>query len=259
MNFLCRRTGVSVLVVTVCLLVLLPLAPASSTSPMSSNSHSWRWSSNSHSWGSHSWSSGWNPSFTYSHWDSSWHPSFSYSNTWHGSWTGTWQPSWSHTWSNTWSHTWWSNTWSNTWSRTWSNTWSHTWNSQYYPSYTWYPPWTQYAPPPGPVPGCYPYSPYCNGYYSSGYAQITLSPIPGQPGGQVSFQGYGFLPTDTNCSLSSPYTPNLILTGTAACVIQSGTGIANGGFIIGNVPPGQYVVQVTGNQGDFAQVIFLVA
>jgi hypothetical protein len=34
-----------------------------------------------------------------------------------------------------------------------------------------------------------------------------------------------------------------------------GTGIAFGGFIIGNVLPGYYVVQLTGNQGDFAQAI----
>jgi hypothetical protein len=34
-----------------------------------------------------------------------------------------------------------------------------------------------------------------------------------------------------------------------------GTGIAYGGFIIGNVLPGYYVVQLTGNQGDSAQTI----
>jgi len=75
------------------------------------------------------------------------------------------------------------------------------------------------------------------------------------PGGRVSVQGSGFLPTDTTCTLSSPSSPNLILTGTSACVIQMGTGIAFGGFIIGNVLPGYYVVQLTGNQGDFAQAI----
>jgi len=73
------------------------------------------------------------------------------------------------------------------------------------------------------------------------------------PGGHVSVEGSGFLPTDTSCTLSSPSSPNLILNG--ACVIQMGTGIAYGGFIIGNVLPGYYVVQITGNQGDFAQTI----
>jgi uncharacterized membrane protein (DUF485 family) len=39
----------------------------------------------------------------------------------------------------------------------------------------------------------------------------------------------------------------------AACVIKAGTGIAIGGFIIGDVLPGAYVIQVNGNQEDFAQ------
>jgi hypothetical protein len=65
----------------------------------------------------------------------------------------------------------------------------------------------------------------------------------------------GFLPTDTTCTISSPSSPNVILPGSAACAIQAGTGIANGGFIIGNVLPGSYVIQVTGNQGDFAQAV----
>jgi hypothetical protein len=36
----------------------------------------------------------------------------------------------------------------------------------------------------------------------------------------------------------------------SACVIQAGTGRPYGGFIVGNVLPGSYVIQVTGNQGD---------
>jgi hypothetical protein len=48
------------------------------------------------------------------------------------------------------------------------------------------------------------------------------------------------------------------LTGTVACVIPSGTGMPYGGFIIGNVLPGEYVVQLTGNQGDSAQAILAV-
>ena len=85
-----------------------------------------------------------------------------------------------------------------------------------------------------------------------------LRPAISAPGGRVFVQGNGFLPTDTTCTISSPTTPNLIFGGTAACVIQMGTGIAVGGFIVGIVPPGNYVVQVTGNQGDFAQAIIAI-
>lgn len=92
----------------------------------------------------------------------------------------------------------------------------------------------------------------------TGGAQIGLSPASGQPGADVSVRGMGFLPTDTTCSISSPSSPSLVLTGTAACVIQSGTGMPYGGFIIGNVLPGEYVVQLTGNQGDSAQAILAV-
>jgi len=77
-------------------------------------------------------------------------------------------------------------------------------------------------------------------------------------GSRVSIQATGLLPTDTTCLLSSPSSPNVILPGTAACVIQSGTGVAYGGFIVGNVLPGEYVIQVTGNQGDFAQTVLAI-
>lgn len=89
----------------------------------------------------------------------------------------------------------------------------------------------------------------------SGGAQIGLSPATGPPGVDVSVQGSGFLPTDTTCSISSPSSPNPILPGTGACIIQSGTGMAIGSFIIGNVLPGEYVIQLTGNQGDSAQTL----
>jgi hypothetical protein len=46
-----------------------------------------------------------------------------------------------------------------------------------------------------------------------------------------------------------------VLGGTAACAIPSGSGMPYGSFIIGNVLPGEYVVQLTGNQGDSAQAI----
>jgi hypothetical protein len=90
----------------------------------------------------------------------------------------------------------------------------------------------------------------------TGGAQVGLTPATGQPGVDVSVRGVGFLPTDTTCSISSPSSPNVVLTGTAACVIQSG--MAYGGFIVGNVLPGEYVVQLTGNQGDSAQAILTI-
>jgi hypothetical protein len=93
----------------------------------------------------------------------------------------------------------------------------------------------------------------------NGGPQSGLGHIAGyQAGSRVSIQATGLLPTDTTCQLSSPSAPNVILPGTAACVIQAGTGVAYGGFIIGNVLPGSYVIQVTGNQGDFAQTVLAV-
>lgn len=90
----------------------------------------------------------------------------------------------------------------------------------------------------------------------SGGAQIGLSPATGAPGADVSIHGTGFLPTDTTCTISSPSSPNVILPGSGACVIQSGT--PYGSFMVGNVPPGEYVVQITGNQGDSAQGLVTV-
>jgi hypothetical protein len=93
----------------------------------------------------------------------------------------------------------------------------------------------------------------------NGGAQYGMGHLTGhQAGSRVSIQATGLLPTDTTCQLSSPSSPNVIIPGTAACVIQAGTGVAYGGFIVGNVPPGQYVIQVTGNQGDFAQTVLSV-
>ena len=218
---------------------------------------------------SHSWSSGWNPSFTHSQGGGSWHPSWTGS--WHQTWTNSWQPSWTNTWQHSWTNTWqrsWTNTWQPSWTGTWTGTW-HTWSAtwswhtQSHPTYTWtqYWPsntWTQYVPTAQPVPGCYPNDPYCNGYYPPGFQQVRVTPVFSAPGGQVSVSGSGFLPTDTTCTISSPSSPNLILNGTAACIIQSGTGIAVGGFIIGYVLPGNYVVQIIGDQGDFAQAIVVV-
>jgi len=82
---------------------------------------------------------------------------------------------------------------------------------------------------------------------------IHLSKGLGSVGSNISFTGAGFLPTDTTCSLSNPSSNNVI--GISSCVIQMGTGLTNGGFTVGNVLPGQYVIQITGNQGDSTQTI----
>ena len=92
----------------------------------------------------------------------------------------------------------------------------------------------------------------------SGGAQIGLSPGTGAAGVDIAISGSGFLPTDTTCSISSPSSASLILAGTVACVIQVGSGTPHGSFIIGNVLPGQYVVQINGNRGDSAQAILSV-
>ncbi len=78
----------------------------------------------------------------------------------------------------------------------------------------------------------------------------------------MNIEGSYFNPSDTTCSLSSPSNGNLIVNG--ACAFFAGTGIftgydnVTGSFVVGNVPEGQYVIQVTGNTGDFAQAIFNV-
>ena len=77
-------------------------------------------------------------------------------------------------------------------------------------------------------------------------------------GRSISVHVRGLLPTDSTCTISSPSSPNVIFPGSAACVIQLGSGVAHGGFIVGNVLPGSYVIQVTGNQGDSAQTILSV-
>src|SRR5208282_2540724 len=93
---------------------------------------------------------------------------------------------------------------------------------------------------------------------------------PGLPGSHVTVSGHGFLPTDQSCSISSPVPSggyNPILPGSAGCVIAVGTGVVNGSFLIGVVPPGQYVAEITGctgnngcapSVGDFAQAILNV-
>ena len=90
----------------------------------------------------------------------------------------------------------------------------------------------------------------------SGGAQLQLNPSSAAPGIDVSIQGSGFLPADNTCTISSPSSPNPVFPGSDACVIQSG--LATGSFMIGNVPPGDYVIQVTGNEGDSVQAVLNV-
>jgi hypothetical protein len=94
-------------------------------------------------------------------------------------------------------------------------------------------------------------------------ANATLRTVQSEPvislsgsGHNISFSGTGFLPTDTTCDVSSPSSDVVILS--SACVVQAGTGAPYGGFTIGNVLPGEYVIQVTGDQGDFAQTVLAV-
>jgi hypothetical protein len=87
-----------------------------------------------------------------------------------------------------------------------------------------------------------------------GGARVGLSPATGQSGTHVSVTASGFLPTDTSCTISSP-TYNVVLAGTVACAIQAGSGTPYGSFTVGNILPGQYIIQVTGNQGDSAQAL----
>ena len=86
---------------------------------------------------------------------------------------------------------------------------------------------------------------------------ISLSPATGRPGTHVNVNGTGFLPTDGTCTISSPGS-SAVTGGSQACAIQLGTGVTSGSFIIGNVLPGQYLIQVSGNQGDFAQTVLNV-
>jgi hypothetical protein len=88
-------------------------------------------------------------------------------------------------------------------------------------------------------------------------ARITLSPGTASPGTHVDVNGTGFLPTDTSCTILSPGSSAVISTS-AGCATQLGTGVTEGSFIVGNVVPGQYVIQVSGNQGDSAQAVLNV-
>jgi len=92
---------------------------------------------------------------------------------------------------------------------------------------------------------------------------ITLNPSSGLPGADIAISGTGFRVSDQSCSISSP--TNAAVVQNAGCAIVAGTETAQGSFVVGNVPAGQYVIEVTGcpgnngcspSQGDFAQAVF---
>jgi hypothetical protein len=94
---------------------------------------------------------------------------------------------------------------------------------------------------------------------------ISLNPATGLPGTDVVVNGTGFKLTDQSCSISSPTNPSVVQN--AGCAVTSGTETIHGSFIVGKVPAGQYVIEVTGcsgnngcapSQGDFAQTVLTV-
>ena len=100
---------------------------------------------------------------------------------------------------------------------------------------------------------------------SSGY--LDLSPNSGPVGIEVGITGQVATPDlDQSCSISSP-TTGVMIAGEACAVNGGGSTSGNftGSFTVGNVSPGQYVIEVTacaGNDGctpsdgDFVQAIF---
>src|SRR5208282_667741 len=88
------------------------------------------------------------------------------------------------------------------------------------------------------------------------------NPASGPVGTKVSFTVTNVSTNDTSCSISSP-SGNVVTL--SACVVSNGSG--SGTFIVGNVTPGDYVIEITactGNTGcnpsagDFAQQTFTV-
>jgi len=106
---------------------------------------------------------------------------------------------------------------------------------------------------------------------------LDLGPSSGPVGIQVQIIGQattGVPNSDQSCSISSPTNPAIINNADpgqgVACVINgdgSTSGNFTGSFTVGNVPPGEYVIEVTacaGNngcaasEGDWVQAVFTV-
>ena len=83
-------------------------------------------------------------------------------------------------------------------------------------------------------------------------AQVSLSPSGGPKGTIVTVSGSNFAIGDTSCSMSSPSD----LIANPECSVSNG--VVSGGFAVGNVAVGEYVVTVIGNSGDSATTTFLV-
>jgi hypothetical protein len=99
----------------------------------------------------------------------------------------------------------------------------------------------------------------------TGGPTITLNPTSGGLGADISVSGTGFKLSDQTCSITSPSNPSVVQN--AGCAVTSGTEDIHGSFIVGNVLAGQYVIEVTGcqgntpcapSQGDFAQEVLTV-
>jgi len=99
----------------------------------------------------------------------------------------------------------------------------------------------------------------------TGGPTITLNPTSGGLGADISVSGTGFKLSDQACSITSPSSPNVVQN--AGCAVTSGTEDVHGSFIVGSVSAGQYVIEVTGcqgntpcapSQGDFAQEVLTV-
>jgi hypothetical protein len=82
---------------------------------------------------------------------------------------------------------------------------------------------------------------------------IQLFPSSGSTGTQVVIEGAFLSTSDSLCTISSPTSANAV-TGAACSLLKTTTG----SFEVGNVPEGQYTIQVSGSAGDSAQAIFTV-
>ena len=73
----------------------------------------------------------------------------------------------------------------------------------------------------------------------------------------MAVEGSYFQPGDTSCTISSP-SGIVIAAGCSTFKTPGGFMNVTGSFTVGNVVPGQYVIQVSGSTGDFAQSVFNV-
>jgi hypothetical protein len=90
-----------------------------------------------------------------------------------------------------------------------------------------------------------------NGYHGDSYN--GTDPIMGPVGTSVHISTM-LSPTDTSCTVTSS-TSGLVTA--SSCSMSSGN--VKAGFVVGNVPAGTYLIQVSGNQyGDYTTLLFTV-